>query len=86
MKYVVLNDSQGGAPKRKLEQTKAAAAAEGKTMAEFLAKFGYKEYPGDDAMLADLLLEGPIGTGEGDHHHTRTAIHFATQGTIDLFA
>ena len=52
IEYVVLHDVQGNAPKRKLQQIKAAAAAENKTMSEFLAKFGFTKYPGDDAMLA----------------------------------
>uniref|UniRef100_A0A7S2EV33 Gluconokinase n=1 Tax=Trieres chinensis TaxID=1514140 RepID=A0A7S2EV33_TRICV len=52
--FLVLNDVDGAAAKRKLEQVKQAAEAQGKTMEEFVAQYG-KEYKGEEHTLNELL-------------------------------
>lgn len=50
LQFVVLNDADGSAPKRKLEQFKAAAAAQGKSMEEFTAQYGTTHH-GEEELL-----------------------------------
>ena len=64
VKFVVLNDVDGAAAKRKLVQVKSAAEAEGMTMEEFVGQYG-KEWKGEEETLKELS-KSRLGFEAGD--------------------
>lgn len=64
VEWIVLNDVANGAVERKVVQTKSAAAAENKTLSEFLAKFG-KEWEGLDFVSCEEKLRNAVPTQKG---------------------
>jgi hypothetical protein len=55
LQFVVLNDAENAAPKRKLDQVKASAIAQGKTIEAFVAQYG-STWKGEEETLKSLSI------------------------------